>query len=410
MSKMTENKKTKLIEKLQNKRAKKKESKRELKKLIHEGKYEDIYRKYGEKTYNELLPKVMYNEIKNTQSLFSAIRWKVKENAKRLAKKIGLTVIFAGTGVSAVFSHEAKQITDENAKIYEYEIEKYNEKIEDYASKIKKMGLTDIQTFMKVMDDMWKNIDGYGTPAKDIHGFYELDLVDENGYGVCRNMASDVAKKLNKINPEYNARKMTVYMSEGDIDLANIERNFLEKNETVLGTENEDENSTFDIDSVLKGVFGNHAVTLVDLKNEDITLVLDPTNPGIGVYSNGKITMFNAIDKKPIKYYAKEYTQAVFVEGGINGVINVVDSMINSFSVGLDYEQLEKKYGVDAQNKALKEVRALEIADYTLRLADNSFDEKYRVKDSDLEVQNLNYEVSYENIESKDNENTELEI
>ena len=39
-------------------------------------------------------------------------------------------------------------------------------------------------------------------------------------------------------------------------------------------------------------------VTLVDVPSDELTVVLDPTNPGIGIYKDGKIIMFNRKEKK----------------------------------------------------------------------------------------------------------------
>ena len=126
------------------------------------------------------------------------------------------------------------------------------------------MYLSDIQIFMKVMDDMWGSIQGYKTPEKDIHGFLELDLANEDGYGVCRNMASDVARKLQEINPDYNARTIAVYIEDG-FKIADIERTVLETNETVQedSSEEQEQNS---IISAIQNFVGNHMVTLVDVK------------------------------------------------------------------------------------------------------------------------------------------------
>ena len=97
-----------------------------------------------------------------------------------------------------------------NGKIYEKEIKEYNKEIKDYANKTKKMNLSDIATIMKVTNDMWENIYAYGKPTMDVDGYLALDM-KKDGIGVCRNMADDIANKLNKINPDYNARLVTGY-------------------------------------------------------------------------------------------------------------------------------------------------------------------------------------------------------
>ena len=171
------------------------------------------------------------------------------------------------------------------------------------------MNLTDLQTVMKVMDDMWENIDGYGEPKIDSPYFPRLDMT-EGGVGVCRNMADDVTAKLNAINPEYNARNLTVYLDSEELtsegfSMANIERTILQDNETVVdqdnenqdqdGTDNsegekEDKNElTEEQKEKLSKYVGNHMVTAIDLKEEDVTLIIDSTNCNLGVFEDGKI-------------------------------------------------------------------------------------------------------------------------
>lgn len=171
------------------------------------------------------------------------------------------------------------------------------------------MNLTDLQTVMKVMDDMWENIDGYGEPKIDSPYFPRLDMT-EGGVGVCRNMADDVTSKLNAINPEYNARNLSVYLDSEELtsegfSMANIERTILQDNETVVdqdnenqdqdGTDNsegekEDKNElTEEQKEKLSKYVGNHMVTAIDLKEEDVTLIIDSTNCNLGVFEDGKI-------------------------------------------------------------------------------------------------------------------------
>ena len=192
----------------------------DLRKLKTEGKYEDIYNKYGEDKYNKILSKAMYNEIKQEKGNVKAIFWKLKQILINMLKRLGL--------YSMIFTISEATLTklqiEANSIKYENEIEAYDEKINNYAEKIKSMNLTDIQIFMKVIDDMWESIQGYAEPEKDIIGFLELDLATEDGYGVCRNMASDIARKLNEINPEYNARTITVKKSKDENEDINEKR------------------------------------------------------------------------------------------------------------------------------------------------------------------------------------------
>ena len=214
----------------------KKIKKAELKKLKKERRYEDIFNKYGEEEYNKILAKSMYEEIKEIGGFRKAFLWRLK----RIALRGASLSLATAARFSTLLPMSNSKTYEDNAIEYAAEIEAYNEKIDDYASHVNSMNLSDIQIFMKVMDDMWKGIQGYKEPEKDISGFLELDLATEEGYGVCRNMASDIARKLQEINPDYNARTIVVY-SNGAYKIADIHRNVIQDNETVMDEGEEQE-------------------------------------------------------------------------------------------------------------------------------------------------------------------------
>ena len=172
--------------------------KKDFKKLAKEGRYEVIFNKYGEKQYKKLLYNAQYKEIKEARGTVSALLWKAKQKFKKQTRST-LIALTATLGVgSALMANNVEETINENAITYQSEIESYNNKIDKYEEDVKAMNLNDVQTFMKVMDDMWGSIQGYKKKKKNIVGFAELDLATPNGYGVCRNMASDIAEKLNE--------------------------------------------------------------------------------------------------------------------------------------------------------------------------------------------------------------------
>ncbi len=349
-------------EKIFNKYVPHKYKKEDIKKLKQEKRWQDIYNKYGETEYNKILTKAMYEEIKEVRGNVKATMWRIGRKMSNIAKQIGINSGVTFLALTSVFAAGTQSTIKENEVEYESEINAYNEKISKYSEEIKNMHLSDIQTFMKVMDDMWKNIKGYANPEKNISGFLELDLATEEGYGVCRNMASDVARKLNEINPEWNARTMCVLMPEevNNLKIANIERTILETNETVAETTKEEENTQQEekLANLVQNLSGNHMVTLVDIAEDNITLVLDPTNPGIGIYQNGNIIMLNSSDGQDITYKSKEYMTAIGIKGGANGINTTIQEYAQSFAKpNITMEELKEKYGVEAQNKALDEIR-----------------------------------------------------
>lgn len=200
--------------------------------LFEQGRYEDIYRKHGYEKYKAYLDRMrevdVLTEIGNEQkSKRERIKYWFKIKMAPLLLSTALSVSAAPATLSAAY----EGVKNRNAKEYAEDIEKYNEYIQKYAQEIKDMKLTDTQVFVKVVDDMWKEIKGYASPENEILGWLRLTL-NKEGIGVCRNFADDITAKLNEINPEYNARNLVVYMKDNEYYLADIERNIIEKEET----------------------------------------------------------------------------------------------------------------------------------------------------------------------------------
>ena len=355
--------------------------KEELKRLKRERNYEEIYNKYGNAEYDKILTKAMFEEIRENTNLGRAIAWRVKKILTGIAGISLASTMLIGGGLPVANAIEAEK----NAKEYSELVENYDKNIEKYAKHVNSMHLSDIQVFMKVMDDMWKNIQGYKTPALDIEGHLELDLASKDGYGVCRNMASDIARKLNAINPGYNARTMVVYMDTSNpFYISNIERNLISDNETVQDNDGESseeqrKDNAF-INSILENL-PNHMVTLVDVKDENLTLALDPTNAAIGVYHDGGIIILNPTLGKKATFDTKEILNALIFSSDPAASIKNATDYIKSFNeAGFDFSAIEAKYGIKAQNKALEEVRTME-----------SFaidDQKYQTVKDGIEVGN----------------------
>lgn len=327
--------------------------KQDIKSLLEEGRFEDIYRRYGERTYNTYIYVMQQKDIYNeTGSRPRSILNRVKNVLLHRVAPVALSasLLLPATAVGA-FDHIMTEEKKENAIEYAKEIEEYNSKINAYAEEVNSMNLNDTQIFMKVMNDMWNSIDGYATADNEAWGYLRLTL-DSEGVGVCRNFADDVTAKLNAINPEYNARNVIVYMESGEYHLANIKRNVIERNETVA--EENSENTEEKVDGTQ--YFGNHMVTAVDVPDKNITLILDPTNPGIGVFKDGQIHMFSTDDGKGLEM--KPVGQ--FFQG-LDSLLDMELTSLKSFlPCKYSLEELEELYGRDAQNQALEYLAALE--------------------------------------------------
>ena len=106
-----------------------------------------------------------------------------------------------------------------------------------------------------------------------------------------------------------------------------------------------------------KKYFGNHAVTVVDIPEKGLTLVLDPTNPGIGVVENGKIYMFSSSNGKGVE--PRLLTDIVL--SGAGETIKFIRASLNSYMPQNRINELEKIYGPEALNKELKYIESLEL-------------------------------------------------
>lgn len=344
--------------------------KKEIKKLLKESRFYDIYIKYGESVYEKYLPKMQAIDIymeTNKHKFFLKSKQFLKMKKKVMAMYTAGVMFLAG-GVEVLIPALGSAVIQENSKKYCDEITKYNNKIQKYASDINKLNLTNFQIVMKVMEDMWNSIDGYGTPERNILGFMRLEFLEDNGVGVCRNMADDVTAKLNAINPDFNARNLIVYMEDRNYNFCNIERKEATKNENVSMSEesnetpeneNQDNQNSENVENLIDyftspKVFGNHMVVLFDMPGENITMVADPTNPSLGVFKNGEIYMFSTPDGKGI--YGPTYGQRF---NGIESAISGITTEVYSYFTSGDIETMREKYGIEAENKALDEVHSI---------------------------------------------------
>lgn len=362
-----------------------KHRKAEIKHLMKEGRFEDIYRKHGSEAYTKNISKMratdVYNETKSrTKSITNRIRNVVRT---KIAPVFLSTLLLAPPTVGVTSEMGNKAIIEENKITYSEELERYNARISEYKNEVNAMNLTDTQIFMKVMSDMWSEIDGYGENDNDILGFLRLNL-QEDGKGVCRNFADDVTAKLNAINPEYNARNLNVYIENNEYILANIDRKIVESNDTVMSSEQEEQNKQQNLDfaSKVTKLLGNHTVTVVDIPGKNVSLVLDPTNPSIGVFLDGKVHMFSTPDGKGI-YPTK---LGNFFGDGIESVFDLEITEMKSFlPTEQSLEELEAIYGTEAQNEALEYLSTLkqEKSNETMQLS-KSFDDEIRVKNPEI--------------------------
>ena len=329
---------------------------RDIDKLMDEGRFFELYEKYGEKIYRDYLREMKKVDVENELGIkfkfnnylfFENMTQNLKIIRNQAAKvMLGLTIVSGG--FSTMISSQYDQVIENNSKVYQSEIKDYDEEIKTYAEHINSMNLSDLEIIMKVMNDMWNSIDGYKIPDMyDAIGYPRLALYMD-GYGVCRNMADDFTARMNAINPNYKACNLNVYLKEAEIN--NIRRTTLVNYNTIADNSEQEENIDYKSE-IISNLTGNHMVSCVKLKEDDVLLIVDPTNPSIGVLKNGEITMLSnqmmkGIKIKPVgnlmlgsdnrKEYLKKLTESLFTAGDIN--------------------TLKEKYGITSQNETLEEI------------------------------------------------------
>ena len=380
----------------------KKYKKQDISKLFSEGKFEDIYHKYGKSTYNRLLSKmreaeVYYETGSKPKSIFSKISYLLKHKIAPFF--LSATLLLPSTSILTL-NIEGKKDVKENSITYAEEIEKYNNQIEQYAESVKKLNLTDLQIIMKVMSDMWEKIDGYKYPSETIFGYERLSFLkdpdnpDELIVGVCQHMSDDTCAILNEINPEFHARNLTVYMSDDAIfNLADIDRTVLPETEPESRSEEDSDNFIENIVNNSTELIGNHVVSIVDMPSEKLTLIIDPTNPGIGIYKNGKIYMFSSEDGSGIS--PRPLSGIMF---RASSILDTAKTFVNSFiEPDKSIDELKSMYNADALNEILKQVKEIEK-----NFEESSFDKRYKldssllsshVSDSDSNNKNQNAKI-----------------
>lgn len=320
---------------------------------------------------------------KITIKSFSMKMLRIPPKAKRqMAIKAASMILMGVLLALPIDTIGMKAMNASNALVYAKQIEDYETRMNNYANELRNMNLTDLQLIMKVMDDMHSNIKGYDNPEIDAIGLWRLDAGNSSSTGVCRNMADNVTYILNQVNPNYNARNMFVRMNTSGIDIADVDRkiNF----EYADNLERQGER--------MPGFIANHAITVFDVPTQNYSLVVDPTNPAIGVLADGNIIMLNDMQGK------MTYTPISELMYGMDYHLGIIKNLRNmnehSTSKDIDIEELRQQWGKEAQNRALQEVRAMPNA---IQLAQNAYhssleysDVKFtnkKVKQDDFEME-----------------------
>lgn len=328
----------------------------DIKKLEKENRYYDLFSKYP--SYDKYRKAMNYESIVETGKKYNGLSFKIRNlfvykdiNELRRIKynlaSVVLTGILATSALSESFVLRNNNITKENIDI----INEYDENLEEYASKFNTDEMSDMEIIMTVMKDIRSNTEyGINEDVEDIGNNFRLTLDDSNNIGVCRHMADKFTAIMNMINPEYEAYNLLVNLNTScntfvacNIDTpVHIDSNE-ESNTTTVEYEN----------TIEEKIFGNHMVSILKPINKNYYLVVDVTNPSIGVLKNGKIYMFNTNDYSFIEYRPL-HEKVVVSRESFDGVCH--DMLLSNFE-DIDIDELNKLYGLEEQNKILTKIK-----------------------------------------------------
>ena len=332
-----------------------KRKKEEIEKLLDEKRYIELYEKYPSEV-NTNQKEIVNNDIEyeaptNKVKLYKAEKSLARglKNCLYILESLSIGAIVILSDFRYTINSQYEQDLIDNAIL----IQKYDDKIESYADEIHSLNLdNDLDIIMKVMYDMWNEMEGYGTPKLDINNLGRLDFTDANGVGVCRNIADDFSARMNAINPKYNARNITVYLNDEAYTHESFDniKTKRAKETTNNNVDNEEEDS---ID--ITKYFGNHMVSILNPIDKDYTLVVDPTNPSIGIINDGEIYIFstetgNGLTFKPLGQILTNINSDEIVYTFISSTFNDLDKQ--------KLDALSYEWGVDAQNEALEKIKS----------------------------------------------------
>lgn len=260
---------------------------------------------------------------------------------------------------------------------YAAEIEAFDQKAVEYGVYLYTNAFNaedheDILVYNKIMDDMWSNIEGYGVPEMDLTGVARLDIVSENGVGVCRNMADYMVSVLDAqvMKCCKNPRKMYVDSEHGDMKLMDIDRKMVESAKEVAAN-----GEAYNENEFAKKYAANHVIVAVDVNDflEDVqfTLLIDPTNPSYGYLKNGEIVWINSAYDRDGNPNPREPYQATYKKLADYELNQGTAHRENERAFKNSYKLTQKAeeyiwahYDLPQQNEALEAVRQIDDHDY----------------------------------------------
>ena len=325
------------------------------KKLLLENRYFELFENYSYTNYSKALN---FESMIETGKKYNRLKYKINnlviykdynfiKELKYTLLKYSMYGIITFNSFFILMSGMLKQTNIDTYNNNQEEIIEYDKNIEEYVKSIDTNNMTTMEIIMKVMNDIRSNTQyGINPDKEDIYNNYRLVLDNNNDIGVCRHMADKFTTTMNMINPEYEAYNLLVHLNS---DCNTFKSCDIEKPLSKQYLENNDSNEETELN---KKMLANHMVTVLKDKEHNCYLVVDVTNPSIGILKNGKIYMFNSndytfIEYRPISQYITNY----------NHYSDVNIEFLLSNLKNNDIEELDKIYGLKSQNKTLKKIK-----------------------------------------------------
>ena len=336
--------------------------KKDKKYLFDNGMYFDLCEKYPSlenKYYEKMFKKDFENITGEKYKNINIKKYGLKNQMFKLYKQDVIYNISSGIVLFLLLFNSVPFIVySSNTGIYIHNyklVKEYDEKLALDMSKYKDIS-NDNELFVYLMDDIRSNT-YYNNGSDNIPcgNNFRIVLNDDNYYGACRHMADKLSTEINCINSDYEAFDLLVYM---DSEAA---REVSFKMNNTKGLECYDENRAVSTGSesifnkITTHMIGNHLVTVVWSDEYNCYLVLDPTNPSIGVLEDGKIRMLNADTTELNKYMP--YGQYTYFPG--LDFFKTNKAFIESYTYDIDYDYLNENLGLDSQNKILEKKKTM---------------------------------------------------
>lgn len=342
-----------MISKLEQYRLKK----MDIKKLESENRYYDICEKYPLScNYKKMMN---FESVRETGKKYNSFMFEIRnltvyKNFNNLKYRIHKTFICSSVTIVSCLSLFTSSLQKSYAESYENNKEiiiEHDKKLEEYASRFDTSKMSDVEIIVTVMNDIRSSTQyGFDYDVEEIVNYNRLVLNDSNNIGVCRHMSDQFTTIMNMINPEFEAHNLYVNLNSdcNTFKTCSVDQPISKKFREELTNNDNSEQSGF-----ANEIIGNHMVSILKSTNDDYYLVVDVTNPSIGILKDGKIYMFNSNDYSFIEY--RPIFQ--YVLNGDNSFGDINKAFILSYFQNVDVNELNLIYGLDSQNKVLEKIK-----------------------------------------------------